>query len=61
MTVETYFEQHWLIKKFGVGIMNYPARDVEAMSVIEDVRDAFELHQVKKERYEMEKAKRRRR
>jgi len=40
--------------------MEYPARYVEGISIIEEVDDAYQLYEARKQKYEWEKAKRRR-
>jgi hypothetical protein len=57
--IGSYFEKHYLIKKFGVGIMGYTARDVEAMSIIEDIDDAYQSFQYRKQQHEIDKTRRR--
>jgi len=41
--------------------MEHPARYVEGISIIEEVDDAYQLFEARKQRYETEKLKKRRR
>ncbi len=53
VNVDRYFEKHWLIKKFGAEIMNQPAKDVEAISVIEEVMDFYEGYKMRETNYKL--------
>ncbi len=53
MDVSGYFEKHYLIKKFGAEIMNQPAKDVEAISIIEEITDAYEVYKMRETNYKI--------
>jgi hypothetical protein len=43
-----------LIKKFGAGVMNLPSKNVEAMSIIEDITDSYQVFKMRETNYRTE-------